>query len=97
MRTFTLRLTPEQHEMLERGAEKEKISKNQFIVRLLENSNAEGLGSGLRDMRQEMMKTQEQIQTLQYELEDAVAALRILGATPVDDEDPDGTSTEEKR
>ena len=35
IKTFTLRLTHEQHELLSVGAEKEGLSKNQYITRLI--------------------------------------------------------------
>ena len=36
IKKFTLRLTPEQHEVLERKAREEGISKNEYLAHLLE-------------------------------------------------------------
>jgi len=42
IKTFTLRFTPEEHEMLERGAAEKCMNKNQFILYLILTYNEVG-------------------------------------------------------
>ena len=53
-KTFTLRLTPEQHTLLEEGATKEGLSKNQYLTKLIErhNGNQNKILSELSEIKQ---------------------------------------------